>query len=651
MVAEAGIAGLGLEVVRAALDSERHKHAEENRALRRAARIWKTRAQKLDSRVSAMRRELRDVRGQNKVAVKAREDAEDELQRVQSECATLRGFKSRILASISTGTVTLNQSVVGDASGARRAVKGGSASASPCGTVVGGDGDRRRSLTASDKIRNWEADDAVCAEEQELARKVEMMRGWDPCADRACSIAGGSNGTTGSAGQNSARNSLCSVPLSPVASSGGDQGWGKLLDCSVADGALSFDGSVSSSTPDESVGDSGAATRHSTDASGGVAWDGKTHRPREHSLRADNDAKSSIESRTANGVPTDFGRSERAFEWVHSSSPPVGMSTDNDASSRKSRIATRHQKDFRSRSPSPVNNDLHRVLTDLERKAEALQVAQEQRSADRQQYEHILQDNKQLQAQLERAQHEIQQVRCVNEHLVESVNAVRIELRGTPGSVVGALGTPAAAAVDSASLRSNHLDREVEIDSGDGVGADGMEAFSPQIVSARRRLAASVDNREARLAPQQNQQRGEDETDEATTDWATETGSSLSIVATPPSPEAVPSRRVAQEGERGGRALTSLSNSSTDDRSSAKSRNQDGHGPARDTAGLSTATVASADESSAVRRARWAARKDESRSYLSERDQSFLARAAALEARRRASPSALNSSSSSSASE
>ena len=55
------VAGLGLEVVRTALDTERYKHAEENRALRNAARAWKTRAKALDAKVGAMKLELREV--------------------------------------------------------------------------------------------------------------------------------------------------------------------------------------------------------------------------------------------------------------------------------------------------------------------------------------------------------------------------------------------------------------------------------------------------------------------------------------------------------------------------------------------------------------------------------------------------------------
>ena len=241
MVAEAELAGLGLEVVRAALDSERHKHATENAALRRAARAWKTRAQTLESR-------LRELRAENESMAMARKEAEEALQHVQVERDTLRGFKSRILASISSGNVSLNPSVAEELPEVRPVMKSG---ASPCGTVVGVTADRRHSLTASDKVRNWEADNAACAEKQELDRKVQMVHGWDP------------------SGSSAAYSGLDVVPLSPVASSGADHGWGKLLDCSAVDSTLSLGGSPSSYA--ESVGDSGAATRHSTDASGSLA--------------------------------------------------------------------------------------------------------------------------------------------------------------------------------------------------------------------------------------------------------------------------------------------------------------------------------------------------------------------------------------------
>ena len=605
MVAEAEIVGIGLEVVRAALDSERVKHAQENSSLRRAARKWKTRAQTLDERLCVMKRELRDLRAENKAAAQARQDAEAALQHVKSERDTLRGFKQRILASISSGAVSLSPPPVDELPSAAK-------DASPCGTVVGAD--RQRSLTTSDKIRNWEADDAVCAEEQELARKVQMMQGWDPGSSGGCS-------SSSTLGQSSVRRSLETTPLSPVASRGEKHGWDKLLDCSTVDAVdstLSLGGSPSSSG--DSVGDSGAATRHSTDASSSFASGARgttAHRrftpspDSVHAPRAEDAVDGSVGLSAAYGLPADSlsllrnGRSERAFRRVRSTTTP----SDTSSSSGRQAASKSGRGGAESRSPVPVSDSLRQVLTELERKAEALQVAQDQQNADRRQYAEVQNENERLLTQLERAQQEIQQVRCVNEHLVASVNAVRVELRGTPGSVAGPVQTPATGAGAPVSAQPK---RETGLDDGLGVGT-----FSPQVVAALRRFYVDQEASNSLVEQQPEQQHGE-----ATTDWASETGSSLSIVATPPSAEVHATTR------------------------------DDERMPHCDDNDLPASTALSTDESTvaanAERQARLELRQAQSQSYLSERDHSFLARAAALEIRRQTSPAALDSSSASS---
>ena len=609
MVAEAEIVGIGLEVVRAALDSERLKHTQENAALRRAARAWKTRAQTLDERLGVMKRDLRDLRAENKAEAQARQDAEAALQCMKSERDALRGFKNRILESISSGAVSFSSLPVDELPPAVKR-------ASPCGTVVGAD--RRRSLTASDKIRNWEADDAVCAEEQELARKVQMMQGWDPGSSSACS-------SRSSSGQSSARCSFEAVQLSPVASSGAKHGWDKLLDCSAVDSALSLGGSPSSS--DDSVGDSGAATRHSTDVSSSLDWDGRRRTAHRrftpspdvmHAPRAEISVERSVGLSAAYGVSADSlgllrnGR-ERAFRSVRSTTTPSDTSASSDRSDGGPRQAASKggQGAAESNSHVPVSDSLRQVLTELERKAEALQVAQEQHSACRRQYAEVQHENERLLTQLERAQQEIQQVRCVNEHLVASVNAVRVELRGTPGSAAGPVQTPDTGAPVSAQPK-------LETDSGlaDGLG---VGAFSPQVVAALRRFYVDQEASNSLVEHQQEHQN-----DEAVADWASQTGSSLSIVATLRSPELHPTTR---DGEH-------------------RLDCDDNDLPA----GTGISTDETAVAGTAERQARLESRQEQSQSYLSERDRSFLARAAALEIRRRTSPAALDSSSSSASS-
>jgi hypothetical protein len=718
MVAEAAeLAGLGLDVVRAALDSERHTHASENRALRRAARAWKTRAETLDDRLRAAERELEDVRAESKAALLARDSAEAELLRVQSECSTLRGFKRRILASIESGTLaTVDKSVVG-----REAIKSASPSgASPCGTVVGGgSGERRRSVTASDKVRNWAADDAVCAEEQELARKVDMMRDWGTGTD-VSSGAGSSSRSTSTVTSSARHRSLTSTPLSPVRSTGTDQGWGQLLDCSAADSAFgALDASSSSSQHDSSVGESGAATRHSTDASAGPAWDGKTWRD---SINPD-DPAFGVEAMEA----ASWDNSGRARRWVQTSvrSMESGSSEDGSPSvGRRRRAKKQLPGSHGSRSSGGVAGGLQNVLTELEKKAEALQEAEEQRSADRREFDEALHDNARLQTQLERAQQEIQQVRSVNEHLVESVNAVRIELRGTPGSAMRSqtlsmAATPAVAAAATAAAAA----AAVPVRLGVGGGDDDEEedetaaAFSPRVAATRRRLASPAQpaqleqNEWAESNEQQRRRRRvptndsassassaavreqNDEADaEGEVSWqqhaelTVEQGSSLSIAATPPSPEAAAKRARASRADQNNRGNSgSMSGSESEpepDTSAsafselrgagrhgvaatveyAREEEPDGRQDSSSSRSSSTSTPSSSplggvdradDSASEQRQRRRQQRKGASRSQLSEIDQSVLEKAAAVELRRRASlggTSAVDTSSSSSSS-
>ena len=158
------LAGLGLDVVRAALDSERHKHSSESSSLRRSARGWKKRAAELEDRLRTMEHGLTRLRSERDEAEAATAHAEKELRQARSECSALRAFKERILESVGDGATQLTaESVL--AKGAR----------SPNATMVG----RRRSA-AKEKVRRWHTDDAVCAEQQLLARKVALMRDMSP---------------------------------------------------------------------------------------------------------------------------------------------------------------------------------------------------------------------------------------------------------------------------------------------------------------------------------------------------------------------------------------------------------------------------------------------------------------------------------------
>jgi hypothetical protein len=154
--------------------------------------------------------------------------------------------------------------------------------------------------------------------------------------------------------------------------------------------------------------------------------------------------------------------------------------------------------------------------------------------------------------------------------------------------------------------------------------------------------------------PRQQQQHQHDDAEE-TADWATETGSSLSIAATPACAEVHVATRDAGEGSHAVGSMPLFSGFQVDYRNSMISEREDEttsvavddrNDSSASTALLPTELVATT--SATERRARLKLRHEVSQEYLSERDQSFLARAASLELRRRASPSALNSSSSSS---
>jgi hypothetical protein len=415
------LAGIGLDVVRAAIDSERLKQSSENQALRRAARRWKNRATGLEHRLRSMEHAMTGVKAEFKGVELDRDHARAELRRKEKECSKLRGFQQRILASTDSGTTSMallrdevrgESSLVGEPKGRARL--------SPNGTVVGGSQGRdrrRRSVSASDKVRNWQTDDAVCAEAQLLAAKVALLRegGW-AAAD-----------TSGEGSEQS----LLSTPLSPVNGNGADLGWDQLLDVSAE--MLIGEAEVLNASLSDT--ETGAATRHSTDAS---------------------DSGCSSRSRSRS----------RSNRRVGGERPLAGLAVDYKVD--------RWGVDAAEPTESPgVNSKVYTILAELERKADELQQQQthqleeqaeqeqHQQQVDQHAHEAVLHANALLQKQLIDAQREIRQVRSANQHLVESVNAVRLELRGTPfaasmiagdasGAAVlalSAMATPAAAAV------------------------------------------------------------------------------------------------------------------------------------------------------------------------------------------------------------
>ena len=482
------LAGIGLDVVRAALDSERLKQSSENQALRRAARSWKGRAASLEQRLRTKERAMTELQAEVKGVELDRDHARAELWRKQSECSKLRGFKQRILASMDSGAVSTSMALLRAEVNGKCAAAGaesslvcepkGRARQSPNGTFVGGQQQRdrrRRSVSASDKVRNWNTDDGVCAEAQLLARKVALMRedGW--------AAADASRGASGS------ERSLLSTPLSPVKGSDAG-GWDQLLDASAADTLGEAAALNASSAGEPSVAESGAATRHSTDASG-------------------SGGSSSSSSSSAGGARPWAGLAARRAEehvdrWV--AEEPAAAAAE---------------------SPG-VSSKVYSILVELERKADELQQqqaqqqdvqeAQEQRQRQQQQvrqqpppvptpvlppqqqqdagsssranqeeYQAAMHANAVLQKQLADAKQEIRQVRSANEHLVESVNAVRIELRGTPLAASMADASGAALATPAAAVLSqvDALRRAVELAAGSGGQTDAASHF--EAVAAR----------------------------------------------------------------------------------------------------------------------------------------------------------------------
>ena len=373
------LAGLGLDVVRAALDSERHKHSSESSSLRRSARGWKKRAAELEDRLRTMEHGMTRLRSERDKAEAATAHAEKELRQARSECSALRAFKERILASVGDGATQLTaESVL--AKGAR----------SPNATMVG----RRRSA-AKEKVRRWHTDDAVCAEQQLLARKVALMRDMSPARSTSDAPKDDSREQTfvslhsAATSADAAKETLMSSRLSPVRPGpSGQAAWSQLGVDSPDQEGRALDSDSPRRPPLSSSDDTAAATAASSSARSSrsrsernVSWaSDNAERPSGAEVSLVSWAPSAeLEKEHCSACRLDAQFKGHVLE--HSCKQWQGQRVDAAAADADSTTSTSQQLS-QSAVAAEVSNvggassgnpSINSLLAELERKAEALQ--------------------------------------------------------------------------------------------------------------------------------------------------------------------------------------------------------------------------------------------------------------------------------------